>query len=37
MLTLTAPEIADRLVRRRDWGWDRYENWLAGAMADAVT
>ncbi len=33
---LTAPELADRLVRRRGWTLDRYEAWLAGAMADAL-
>lgn len=33
---LTAPDIADRLVRRRGWGWDRYQEWLAGSMADAL-
>lgn len=34
--TLTAPEVADRLVRRRHWTLKQYEEWLAGAMADAV-
>lgn len=34
--TLTAPDVADRLVRRRAWGWDRYETWLATAMGDAL-
>ena len=34
--TLTAPELVDRLVNRRAWGWDRFEHWLAGAMADAL-
>jgi AcrR family transcriptional regulator len=33
---LTAPELADRFVRRRGWTLDRYEAWLAGAMADAL-
>jgi AcrR family transcriptional regulator len=33
---LTAPELVDRLVRRRGWTVDRYEQWLAGAMADAL-
>lgn len=33
---LTAPDLADRLVRRRGWGWDRYERWLAVTMADAL-
>lgn len=30
--TLTAPEIADRLVRRCGWSLDDYENWLADAL-----
>jgi AcrR family transcriptional regulator len=34
--TLTAPEVADRFVRRRGWSLDRYERWLARAMADAL-
>jgi AcrR family transcriptional regulator len=34
--TLSAPEVADRLVRRRGWGWDRTERWLADTMADAL-
>jgi AcrR family transcriptional regulator len=34
--TLTAPDVADRLVRRRGWGWDRFERWLGEAMADAL-
>lgn len=34
--TLTAPDVADRLVRRRGWGWDRFEAWLGEAMADAL-
>ena len=34
--TLTAPEIVDRLTRRRGWSLDRYETWLAAAMADAL-
>jgi AcrR family transcriptional regulator len=33
---LTAPEITDRLVNRRGWSWDAYEQWLATAMADAL-
>jgi hypothetical protein len=33
---LTAPDLADRLVVRRGWGWDRFEVWLATAMADSV-
>ena len=35
--TLTAPELADRLTRRRGWTLDRYEQWLAQTMADALT
>lgn len=34
--TLTAPDVADRLVRRRAWGWDRFEAWLGDAMGDAL-
>jgi AcrR family transcriptional regulator len=34
--TLTSPDISDRLVNRRSWGWDRYQEWLGEAMADAV-
>jgi AcrR family transcriptional regulator len=33
---LTAPDLADRLVVRRAWGWDRFERWLGTAMADAL-
>jgi AcrR family transcriptional regulator len=33
---LTAPDLADRLVTRRGWGWDRFERWLGTAMADAL-
>jgi AcrR family transcriptional regulator len=33
---LTAPDVADRLVVRRGWGWDRFERWLGTAMADAL-
>jgi AcrR family transcriptional regulator len=33
---LTAPELADRFIRRRGWTLDRYERWLAQAMADAL-
>jgi hypothetical protein len=25
-----------RLVSRRGWTWERYETWLAAAMADVV-
>jgi AcrR family transcriptional regulator len=34
--TLTAPEVLDRLVGRRGWTLDHYEQWLAQAMADAL-
>ncbi|MDP9117480.1 MAG: TetR/AcrR family transcriptional regulator [Actinomycetota bacterium] len=30
--TLTAPEVADRLVRRCGWSLDDYETWLANAL-----
>lgn len=33
---LTAPDLADRLVNRRRWGWDRFQFWLGTAMADAL-
>jgi AcrR family transcriptional regulator len=33
---LTSPDLTDRLVHRRGWGWDRYERWLATTMADAL-
>ena len=33
---LTAPEVADRFIRRRGWTLDGYEAWLARAMADAL-
>lgn len=33
---LTAPDLADRLVVRRGWGWDRFEAWLGTTMADAL-
>ncbi|MDT0349846.1 TetR/AcrR family transcriptional regulator [Pseudonocardia charpentierae] len=33
---LTSPDLADRLVVRRGWGWDRFERWLGTAMADAL-
>jgi hypothetical protein len=34
--TLTAPETTIRLVHRRGWSWERYEAWLADAMADGI-
>lgn len=33
---LTAPELTDRLVRRRGWSLTRWEQWLGELMADAV-
>lgn len=34
--TLTAPDIADRLVNRCGWGWDRFQEWSGALMADAL-
>ena len=34
--TLTSPDLADRLVNRRGWGWDKTEAWLGSVMADAL-
>jgi len=34
--TLTSPNVAHRLVRRRGWPLDRLEQWLGGVMADAL-
>jgi AcrR family transcriptional regulator len=34
--TLTSPDVADRLVHRRGWGWDRFERWIGETMADAL-
>ena len=34
--TLTAPELLDRLTRRRGWTLDRYESWLATTMAESL-
>lgn len=34
--TLTAPENADRLIRRRGWSYDDYERWLAEALVDGL-
>ncbi|WP_285653731.1 TetR/AcrR family transcriptional regulator [Actinomycetospora sp. NBRC 106375] len=34
--TLTAPETADRLLRRCGWSLDRYEAWLARSMTESV-
>lgn len=34
--SMTAPELVDRLVRRRGWHWDRYEQWLGQTLAEAL-
>jgi hypothetical protein len=34
--TLTAPEIADRLINQRGWDWDQFTAWLATTMADTL-
>jgi hypothetical protein len=34
--SLTVLELADRFTRRRGWRLDRYELFLATAMADAL-
>ena len=34
--TLTAPDLLLRLVHRRGWSLDKFEAWLADAMADAL-
>ena len=34
--TLTAPEVLDRLVRRRGWTLERYEAWLARTMCESL-
>lgn len=33
---LTAPELADRMLRRCGWTASRYEQWLAATMADTL-
>lgn len=33
---LTSPELADRLVNRRQWGWDRFERWLTTTMMQSL-
>lgn len=37
MWALTAPELYDRLVRRRRWSANAYEQWLGDAMIAALT
>ncbi|MFT4200518.1 TetR/AcrR family transcriptional regulator [Gordonia sp. (in: high G+C Gram-positive bacteria)] len=34
--TLTAPEVADRLVRRCGWSPDEYERWLGDQLVAAI-
>ena len=34
--TLTAPDIVERLVVKRNWTWDSYERWLTEAMASSL-
>jgi AcrR family transcriptional regulator len=34
--TLTSPDLADRLVNRRGWGWDKTQAWLSSVMADSL-
>jgi AcrR family transcriptional regulator len=34
--TLTAPEVADRLIRRCGWSLDEYEQWLAHALVTGL-
>ncbi|MEO3859150.1 helix-turn-helix domain-containing protein [Acrocarpospora sp. B8E8] len=34
--TFTAPDLVNRLVRRRGWSVDRWEAWLAETMADTL-
>lgn len=35
--TLTAMDVADRLVRRCGWTWDQYERWLGTQLAAGFT
>jgi hypothetical protein len=34
--TLTAPDIVERLVIKRNWPWETYECWLAETMATSL-
>ena len=34
--TLTAPDVTERLVIKRNWPWETYERWLADTMAGAL-
>lgn len=33
---LTSPDVTDRLVNCRSWGWDRYEQWLGSTLTDLL-
>ncbi|MFD3701743.1 TetR/AcrR family transcriptional regulator [Nocardia sp. NPDC058658] len=33
---LTAPELADRLINRRGWDWDKYQQWLYTATTESL-
>ena len=33
---LNGPDLADRLVNQRGWGWDKTQQWIGTAMADAL-
>lgn len=34
--TLTAPDLVERLITKRNWPWDTYERWLADTMASSL-
>ena len=34
--TLSAPDIVERLVVKRNWSWETYERWLAETMASSL-
>jgi AcrR family transcriptional regulator len=34
--SLNGSDLAHRLVNEREWGWDRYETWLASALLDLL-
>ncbi|MEV4315849.1 TetR/AcrR family transcriptional regulator [Actinocrispum sp. NPDC049592] len=33
---LTSPQVVDGFVSGCGWGWERFEGWLAGALADSL-
>ncbi|MFC6011111.1 TetR/AcrR family transcriptional regulator [Nocardia lasii] len=33
---LTAPELADRLINRRGWSWDKYQHWLYTVATESL-